>query len=408
MQSFERAYGQLKGDVKLASNSFVEATFNIKSLAQELKAPDFSLGGFLETYRRGTDTINEQKFQETHAWRFTKVDGQVSMQYLTRRDFICGKRLSKERDWETNASVDILKECVTKEMLLGKLRQLQPGGWRTVQAGDSEGWVGLEKSKSEVLNYARRHTDKFSSDALTELEAYFTRVPKSFAQFAESLNSMQIQNFDRLTAYCTSATENRQERSQAIDQAIATMSSQQGQDTVPNVRHNGFTVAQRRAALQEAKSNAEYSTTEPVKVGEYIFASAEDLNPDYKLPLSFGLVYRIVDMEGEPVDESVDEDDVLTVGWFAPMTNNIVKHRYGGKWEMIKAAEGADTLNYRSDIERGSVVLASIEESKLVAKNYIQGGRVLINFAFGRPLLRKLKELPTSVTKWDLYGVIGI
>ena len=99
---------------------------------------------------------------------------------------------------------------------------------------------------------------------------------------------------------------------------------------------------------------------------------------------------------------------MLTVGWFAPMTNNIVKHRYGGKWEMIKAAEGADTLNYRSDIERGSVVLASIEESKLVAKNHIQGGRVLINFAFGRPLLRKLKELPTSVTKWDLYGVIGI
>ena len=161
--------------------------------------------------------------------------------------------------------------------------------------------------------------------------------------------------------------------------------------------------------MQEAESNAEYSTTEPVKVGEYIFASAEDSNPNYKLPLSFGLVYRIVDSDsGEPVDESVDEDDVLTVGWFAPMTNNIVQHRYGGKWEMIKAAEGADTLNYRSDIERGSVVLAGIEESKLVAKNHIQGGRVLINFAFGRPLLRKLKELPTSVTKWDLYGVIGI
>ena len=65
--------------MKLASNSFVEATFDIKSLAQELKETDFTLGGFLETYHRGTDTINEQKFQETHAWWFTKVDGQVSM-----------------------------------------------------------------------------------------------------------------------------------------------------------------------------------------------------------------------------------------------------------------------------------------------------------------------------------------
>ena len=75
---------------------------------------------------------------------------------------------------------------------------------------------------------------------------------------------------------------------------------------------------------------------------------------------------------------------------------------------MIKATEGADTLNYRSEIERGSVVLAGIEESKLTAKTHIEGGRVLINFSFGRPLLRKLKELPTSVTKWDLYGVKGV
>ena len=75
---------------------------------------------------------------------------------------------------------------------------------------------------------------------------------------------------------------------------------------------------------------------------------------------------------------------------------------------MIKAAEGANTLNYRSDIERGSVVLASIEERRLTTKTYIEGGRVLINFSFGKALLRKLKELPTSVTKWDLYGVIGI
>ena len=199
----------------------------------------------------------------------------------------------------------------------------------------------------------------------------------------------------------------RTEHSRQLESTVAEMMAH-GEHTVPNVRHNGFTVAQRRAALQEAESNAEYSTTEPVKVGEYIFASAEDLNQDYKLPLSFGLVYRIVDMEGEPVDESVDEDDVLTVGWFAPMIHNIVKHRYGGKWEMIKAAEGADTLNYRSDIARGSVVLASIEERRLTTKTYIEGGRVLINFSFGKALLRKLKELPTSVTKWDLYGVKGI
>ena len=36
--------------------------------------------------------------------------------------------------------------------------------------------------------------------------------------------------------------------------------------------------------------------------------------------LSFGLVHRMVDIDGEAIDESTQDDDVVTVGWFAPMT----------------------------------------------------------------------------------------
>ena len=349
-----------------------------------------------------------QKFQETHAWRLTKNQrGTVQLQYLTRKDFIDGKRMQNECDWETNATASVLQESATKELLLTSIANLQPSGWRTVQAGDSEGWVNAGKAKKDILSYARRHNDRFTGQALSELEAYFARVPTSEVDFMASIPSLHVIPLDRFVQFCKQVQDVRTEQSRQLESTVAEMMTH-GEHTVPNVRHNGFTVAQRRAALQEAESNAEYSTTEAVKVGEYIFASVEEENPNYKLPLSFGLVYRIVDTEGEPVDESVDEDDVLTVGWFAPMTHNTVKHRYGGKWEMIKATEGADTLNYRSDIERGSVVLAGIEESKLTAKTHIEGGRVLINFSFGRPLLRKLKELPTSVTKWDLYGVKGI
>ena len=259
------------------------------------------------------------------------------------------------------------------------------------------------------MNYARRHTDKFSSDALTELEAYFARVPESFAQFAESLNSMQIQNFDRLTAYCTSATEDRQERSEAIDQAIATMSSQQGQDTVPNVRHSGFIAAERRAALAEARSAAEYTTTEPVKVGDFVFVQAKDDNPArYELPLSFGRVNTIFDEDGNGVDESVDENDMLNVSWFQPIAKP-PRQKYGPRaWELIKGAADAETIDYRSTIERGAIVIAGIELDNLTAKKFINNGRTLILCKFGRPLLRKLMELPTSITKWQEYGVPGL
>ena len=37
LQSFDRAYGKLKGDVGLASNQFVEATYDMKSIANEFR-----------------------------------------------------------------------------------------------------------------------------------------------------------------------------------------------------------------------------------------------------------------------------------------------------------------------------------------------------------------------------------
>ena len=95
-----------------------------------------------------------------------------------------------------------------------------------------------------------------------------------------------------------------------------------------------------------------------------------------------------------------------------PATADVARHdqqKYGpGKWELLKGA-AAGTLDFRSDIERGSVVLAGIEESKLTQKSFQRGNRhQLIKCAFGKPLLRKLKELPTSVTRWDLYGVPNV
>ena len=77
---------------------------------------------------------------------------------------------------------------------------------------------------------------------------------------------------------------------------------------------------------------------------------------------------------------------------------------FPGRGKLIQAAEGESTLEFRSDIERGSVVMAGIEESKLTAKAYLPRGRVLISCTVGKALKRKLKELPNAVTRWDVYG----
>eukprot|EP01052_Picozoa_sp_SAG31_P040021 SAG31_NODE_5694_length_2376_cov_1.946860_2_plen_336_part_00 len=307
--------------------------------------------------------------------------------------------------WETNPTASVVDESATKELLLTRIANLRPSGWRTVQAGDSEGWVNRAKATTDILNYARRHNERFTAEAVTELEAYFARVPASEAAFTASVPSLTVVPLARFVQYCQGVRAVRAEHAQQVESAVAEMMVH-GENTVPNVRHSGFTAAQRRAALQEVASSAEYSTTEPVNVGEYVFASVQEDNPDYRLPLSFGLVHRIVDTEGEDIGESTQDDDILTIGWFAPVAQGD-QQKYGpGKWELIKnTLEGSQTLDFRSDIERGSVVLAGIQEAKLTAKTYYPGNRVLISCKFGMALLRKLKELPTSVTRWDLYGV---
>ena len=144
-----------------------------------------------------------QKFQETHAWRLTKNQrGTVQLQYLTRKDFIDGKRMQNECDWEANATVSVLQESATKELLLTSIANLQPSGWRTVQAGDSEGWVNAEKAKKDILSYARRHNDRFTGQALSELEAYFARVPANEAAFKTSLPSLIVTPLDELVQFC--------------------------------------------------------------------------------------------------------------------------------------------------------------------------------------------------------------
>ena len=174
------------------------------------------------------------------------------------------------------------------------------------------------------------------------------------------------------------------------------------------MRHSGFTVVERRAALAQAKSAAEYSTAELVKVGDFVFVQVKDDNLAYELPLSFGCVNTIFDEDGNGVDESVDENDKLNISWYQP-TAKPPQQKYGpGPWELIKAAADANTVDYRSTIERGAVVIASIELGNLTAKKFINNGRTLILCRFGRALLRKLKELPSSITKWEKYGVADL
>ena len=64
LESFHAAYSDLQGDVKLRSNKFVEATLDFKSIAEEYKHEDFSLGGLLQHYLTRTDTVNPQKFHD--------------------------------------------------------------------------------------------------------------------------------------------------------------------------------------------------------------------------------------------------------------------------------------------------------------------------------------------------------
>jgi hypothetical protein len=267
--------------------------------------------------------------------------------------------------------------------------------------------VNRAKSKTDVVNYARRHNERFSAEALADLEAYFAHALVNEASFTASVPNLTVLPLDRFVQYCRGVRAVRAERVQQLESSVAGMMVH-GENAVPNVRHSGFTAAQRRAAIQEAASNAEYSTAEAVNVGEYIFASVQEDNPDYQLPLSFGLVLRMVDVDGEAIDASTEDDDVLTISWFGPVARHD-QQKYGpGKWELLKGA-AAGTLDFRSDIERGSVVLAGIEESKLTQKSFQRGNRhQLIKCTFGKPLLRKLKELPTSVTRWDLYGVPNV
>ena len=173
LESFHAAYSDLQGDVKLRSNKFVEATLDFKSIAEEYKHEDFSLGGLLQNYLTRTDTVNPQKFQETHALKFEKDStGHVKMKFLTRQDFIDGKRMQNAADWgphevlgsgERRMPVTVLKvapsAAALKTDLLAKMTVLPPSGWRTVLSSDSEGWSAAKKSETDVLNYARRQKD---------------------------------------------------------------------------------------------------------------------------------------------------------------------------------------------------------------------------------------------------------
>ena len=434
LESFHAAYSDLQGDVKLRSNKFVEATLDFKSIAEEYKHEDFSLGGLLQNYLTRTDTVNPQKFQETHALKFEKDStGHVKMKFLTRQDFIDGKRMQNAADWgphevlgsgERRMPVTVLKvapsAAALKTDLLAKMTALPPSGWRTVLSGDSEGWSAAKKSETDVLNYARRQKDRFSDDAVAGLEGYYRRVPHTERAFNESLPGLDTPSLGSIFTYCANVNTARAEHSAAINSQRINMALS-GAGTVPNVRDPEFTRRNRVAAQRASASTAEYQTDAPVKIGEYVFAQVvhdAESQAVYELPLSFGIVHRIIKAAGndsdsgnegdELVDESTDPSDQLEIGWFQPIAK-VPLQKYGpGFWELKSAESGSAIRDYRTTILRGAVVIADVQEDSLTAKVFLPGNRVLIKCKFGKALLRKIKQLPNAVTHWSKYGLLAL
>ena len=182
----------------------------------------------------------------------------------------------------------------------------------------------------------------------------------------------------------------------------------QSEHTVPNVRDVAFTAADRRRALQVEASQCEYTTTEPVRIGEYIIAKVvhdADAASRYELPLSFGRVADIRFLGGDASDvaaESIDPNDTLCIEWFQPSAA-VPSQRYDKVW-VLKAAEGDAMAAFSTSIERGCVVLAGITSNHLIARSYLPGGRVLIKCRLGAVVKRKLAELPELLTQWSKYG----
>jgi hypothetical protein len=91
---------------------------------------------------RGTDEVNPNKWNETHARNITKnADGVVDTQTLTRHDFHDGQHMSRDGDWrpfwgngEKRPPLKVLRPSTSedelKTELLTALRALCPSGWR--------------------------------------------------------------------------------------------------------------------------------------------------------------------------------------------------------------------------------------------------------------------------------------
>jgi hypothetical protein len=70
---------------------------------------------------------------------------------------------------------------------------------------------------------------------------------------------------------------------------------------------------------------------------------------------------------------------------------------------MRNPESGADaTRDVQSTIERGAVVMAGITDKEHLTggkEKYLRGGRVIIKCKFSKSLLRKLAELPTTLSR---------
>jgi hypothetical protein len=250
--SFEGAYGSLDGDAKLQSNVMLEATYDFQGLAEKFKNDDFNLGGVgTHNFIAGTANVNPQKMREALAVRFRKdaTGTKVLVQWLERQDFIDGKRMDVEEDWQSHdiETDSVLRDGVTKVDVIHAMRELfdNPGGWRKiVQSGGavSEGWKDYARSKSSVLRYAQQHKQDFDDQSVEKLKAFYARVPTTEAEFMSTINGggLELPSFAGVLDYCESADVGGERARAAIeDHAQAMQINTAG--TVSHVRTTSYT-----------------------------------------------------------------------------------------------------------------------------------------------------------------------
>ena len=138
--------------------------------------------------------------------------------------------------------------------------------------------------------------------------------------------------------------------------------------------------------------------------GEYLLALVAhdaEAQKNYQLPVSLGCVLKIVPavvVDGSGTDSdsdsdvalegSTDPDDRLTIEWYAPKA--VVPHQRYDIFLQLMAAEVGSTDSYQTEIARGSVVLAGLNDGWFKERTF--QSQKMTKMKFAKKLLRKMAE----------------